>query len=459
MLYSASPDTKKMADTKNPALAFRNPLLTEDPLTHRTQAKIYATNDACIEAVKQLATGFILSMSIRFQKDNYRSMYLNLAELGAESIVYYNGEDVGEVLVKEEKIQELIGVKNASEAQREFSRDLQLYWQQVNQNAMAPKDKLTAPAKEMEGIRYSALLGSMMRAQIILPVVPDKDDPKKIAIPVMQQKTAEGKPVEKQLLGFTNVLDASRYFNGKMPTCRFFNMADIATILKNQADILVLNPATSLCRMTSTMLERVKENQAVLKAVADGSREQDAESVKIHLRTDRAYFAIYTALLHKVADREQPHIEIKNPYMHEDEETYNDQFRIYADQEEALTFAKKILEEKKLYVIVREIRTLDFPKLYTTLASKAVTSIVYCSNGKEFELDLAEVVQLPDYSNLEENARPLMNPTLQLSAQYYWQEMYRRIPMDQRTEEDMQALTERSEEFLANLRKAEIYVC
>lgn len=458
VLYSASPDAKKMADTKAPALTFRNPYLTEEALTHRTQVMIYDTNDACMEAVKQRAAERILCMSIRFQKDNYRSMYLNLAETGADSVVYHTGEDTGEVLLKEEKIQELMGLKDVLENQRDLSRDLQLYWQQVNQNAMAPEGKVTAPAKEMEGIRYTALLGSMMRAMIILPVVPDQNDPKKFGIPIMQQKTADGKPGEKQLLGFTNVMEASRYFNGKMPNCRFFNISDIAMILKNQADILVLNQATSMCRMTATMLERVKENQAVLKAVADGTREQDAESVKIHLRTDRAYFAIYTALLHRVADREQPQIELKNPYIYEDEETYNDQFRVFADQEEAVAYAKKVLEEKKLYVIVREIRTLEFPKLYTTLASKDVTSIVYCSNGKEFELELSELVQLPDYSNLEENARPLTNPTLELSAQYYWQEMYRRIPLDQRTEEEMQALTERSEEFLANLIKSDIYV-
>ena len=455
VLYSAIADPKKDIKSKDP-LIFIDPMLHEAPITRNVQVWVYDTNENCVEAVKKFLQNKVLCMSVRFAKDTYRALYLNMAECGAESIVYHCGEDVGEVAMNDPAIVELLALKEVNQAQRDLTRDAVLYWQQLHQN-MAAGDKVTPQAKELEALRSTGMTASMINGGIILPVSPNPKNPKEYAVPIFQEKDKDGKVKENQLLGFTNVMELSRHFGSKLPSFRLFPVKFIASVLADKADCLVINKSTTLLRVNKNMINRVVDAQNMMNAVESGEKEPTQESVMAHLRYDRNYFVLYTAILLSNAG-EQPKVQGKNPYINEDQESFNDQVWIFADQEDAKVFASNVLKEKRLLLAVREMRNRDFATFYTTLASKAVNSIVYSRKGKTFEIDMDQLVKLPDFSSIDEKMRPIVNPTLQLSAQYYWQEMFRAIKMEERSEEDKEALQERNREFLANLLKSEVYI-
>ena len=71
------------------------------------------------------------------------------------------------------------------------------------------------------------------------------------------------------------------------------------------------------------------------------------------------------------------------------------------------------------------------------------------------EIELEKLAKQADFSKLEEAKRPLVNPSLELSAIYFMQEMRRPLTMEEHQENGIRDL---EEELLANLRKSEFYL-
>ena len=140
------------------------------------------------------------------------------------------------------------------------------------------------------------------------------------------------------------------------------------------------------------------------------------------------------------------------PYVICDEESFNDQAWIFSTEEGVKEFGKKKLENKELLMGMKYDRK-NFGQLYGTLYAIGVNSIVWNDNGESCEVDITAVAKQADHSKLEPNRRPLLNPTLQLSAIYFLQEMKRPVPMEEHV--DIKA---KEEELIANLVKSEFLI-
>lgn len=140
------------------------------------------------------------------------------------------------------------------------------------------------------------------------------------------------------------------------------------------------------------------------------------------------------------------------PFVKCDEESFNDQAWIFASEENIKEFGKKCLEDKNILMGMRYEKK-DYPRLYGILYAIGVNSVVWTDGEESLEVELSDIAQQADMSKIEENKRPLLNPTLQLSGIYFMQELRRPVEKEQHKN-----MREMEEELLVNLRKSEYLV-
>lgn len=135
------------------------------------------------------------------------------------------------------------------------------------------------------------------------------------------------------------------------------------------------------------------------------------------------------------------------PFVECDEETYDDQVHMFANESEVLEFAKAYAEKKILLTGVKVPKN-QTKGLYNSFYSIGVNVIVFHENENIYRLELKDVAPMPDMNKLLKEKLPVINPTLQLSALYFLQEMYRPV------KHDMQHAKELEEEMLVNLLRS-----
>ena len=140
------------------------------------------------------------------------------------------------------------------------------------------------------------------------------------------------------------------------------------------------------------------------------------------------------------------------PFIVCDEETYNDQIFIFREEKDVQVFAKEYTA-KSIPLMGVKFKNDQFLNFYTSLFTMGVNAIVYTEGEETVELELLELVQPPDYSQLPEEKRPLSNPQLQLTGLYFMQELRRKVD-----NEEKKNLPELEEEMAANLVKARYIV-
>ena len=136
------------------------------------------------------------------------------------------------------------------------------------------------------------------------------------------------------------------------------------------------------------------------------------------------------------------------PFVTCDEETFNDQIWVFPDSDTLKAYAQKYVELKMPVgdiIIKKEV----FGDFFMDLHSIGINEIVFCENKAEHKLTFSEFVKIPDFSKLPKNQQPLMNPELQLSTLYFFQEIKR-----PGVEPDKEKLEPLAEEMYANLAKA-----
>lgn len=136
------------------------------------------------------------------------------------------------------------------------------------------------------------------------------------------------------------------------------------------------------------------------------------------------------------------------PFVTCDEETYNDQIWVFPNSDTLKKYALKYTE-LKMPVGDMIIKKEFFGDFFMDLHSIGVNEIIFCENGQEHKLMFSEFVKIPDFSKLPKNQQPLMNPELQLSTLYFFQEIKR--PGVEPAKEKLEPL---AEEMYANLAKA-----
>ena len=144
----------------------------------------------------------------------------------------------------------------------------------------------------------------------------------------------------------------------------------------------------------------------------------------------------------------------KHPFIVCDEETFDDEMLVFASVEEMQKVVKQYTEKKYLLHGVT-IPQDKLPRFLSECFSLGVNQLVYYENGNRFSVSLDKIVIRPDYSKLEPQKRPLLNAELQLSVLYFIQELSRRIPDEER---DQEQLKEMEEELAANMAKAQFLV-
>lgn len=137
------------------------------------------------------------------------------------------------------------------------------------------------------------------------------------------------------------------------------------------------------------------------------------------------------------------------PFVTCDEETFNDQIWMFTSLEAVQKFAQRYVDKKILFKGVR-IEQEHMPAFYMDLHSMGINEVVFCDGEAEHKLELEKMVHFPDFSKLPQKQRPLMNPQLQLSTAYFFQEVRR-----EGVEQDNEKLEAMAEEMYANLAKSQ----
>ncbi len=160
----------------------------------------------------------------------------------------------------------------------------------------------------------------------------------------------------------------------------------------------------------------------------------------------------YAFVLKKIRSLKEVHVAYavatNMPFVTCDEETFNDQIWMFTSMEAVQAFAKKYEEQKILFKDVR-VKQENMQEFYMDLHAMGINEVVFCDGGMEHNLELHKMVQIPDFKKLPIQQRPLMNPELQLSTAYFFQEVRR-----QGVEQDAEKLETMAEEMYANLAKS-----
>lgn len=134
----------------------------------------------------------------------------------------------------------------------------------------------------------------------------------------------------------------------------------------------------------------------------------------------------------------------KMPYIECDPETYDDQVHIFGNEEEAQEFIKSY-KEKKIALAAMKVLQKQAPLVLTSLYAYGVNALVFHDNHMITRLQMEQVVRKPEFEKAFNGKVPAANPSLQLSALYFLEELRRPV------EHDMKQLKELEEEMVANL--------
>ncbi|MCI5995074.1 MAG: SseB family protein [Blautia sp.] len=140
------------------------------------------------------------------------------------------------------------------------------------------------------------------------------------------------------------------------------------------------------------------------------------------------------------------------PFVHCDEDTYNDQIFIFRKEEDA----RKALEEyqkDKTPVQILKVEKDHFLNFYSSLYFLGVNAMIIDKGEGQTEILLEELVTPPDYSKMQEGQIRVDNPQFQLTAMYLMQ-LLRREPGVQPTRE----MQEMEEELTVNMRRGNYIV-
>ncbi len=160
----------------------------------------------------------------------------------------------------------------------------------------------------------------------------------------------------------------------------------------------------------------------------------------------------YAFVLKKLRGMKEVHIPYavatNMPFVTCDEESFNDQIWMFTTMDGVREFAKRY-EEKKILFKGVSVKQESMQAFYMDIHAMGINEVVFCDGGVEHKLELAKMVQIPDFKKLPIQQRPLVNQELQLSTIYFFQEVRR-----QGVEQDTDRLEELAEEMYANLAKA-----
>ena len=137
------------------------------------------------------------------------------------------------------------------------------------------------------------------------------------------------------------------------------------------------------------------------------------------------------------------------PFIMGNEESYNDQIRIFENKDEAISFCSELQDKTKDILMVAEIHNAQMLHFYGGLFLIDVDEVVFKADGEEeVILPLEKIVIKPDFSK-----HPAVNSNLQLSGLYFMQELAKNLPNDEKKKLPML-----EEEMAANVSRGKFIV-
>lgn len=213
--------------------ATRLPYVTCDEETYNDQAWVFATEEGIKEHGKKLLEDKILLMGMRYDRKDFPKLYGILYSIGVNSVVWVDGEEKIEVELSDIAKQADMS-KIEPEKRPLLNPTLQLSGIYFMQELRRPvKKEERKNIREME----EELLVNLRKAEFLMAMDTDPEDPKKIKIPYLKNK--EDKILQPV---FTDILEFEKFSKGKKMRIAKLPFAKLPEVLIQQAEAFVINP-------------------------------------------------------------------------------------------------------------------------------------------------------------------------------------------------------------------------
>lgn len=139
------------------------------------------------------------------------------------------------------------------------------------------------------------------------------------------------------------------------------------------------------------------------------------------------------------------------PFVTCDDEDFTDQVWTFVEEEKAKHYVDVRRENFQDILVVVKVEANNMLPFFTSLFYYGIDTIMFQEEERLTGIPLNKLVKHPDFSEMPEEKRPLVNPQMQLSGMHFMQEMNRR-------ERNAQALREYEEEMAANIVRSRFLV-
>lgn len=143
------------------------------------------------------------------------------------------------------------------------------------------------------------------------------------------------------------------------------------------------------------------------------------------------------------------------PFVECDENSFDDQIYVFTTEEMTQAFAKGYTARKIPLQAVR-ISAPMFKGFFESLYQYDITAVMLQEEGAPVRIPLSDLAEKPEMNTEEAKKIPVSNPSLQLTAMYFMQELRR--PVKERDEEEKKELRVLEEEMAHNLLRSTVIV-
>ena len=427
--------------------ATRHPYVILDKETSHHQVWLFAEEkDVIAFNTKEVQEKKALVTGMKLEKSQYLPFFSELYAIGVNTVVWNDGEEKIDIELKDIARQPDLSEMEA-EKRPLYNAPLQLagiYLLQEVKRSVPQNERTEEEVKLMRELD-ARFCTTLARSEFLMVMFKNEDDAEKVKIPFIKTKDEKTyQPI------FSDVLEYQKYVRGAQGALgRKVKFQDLAGLKLKDAEGYMLNPAGINMPLTEQMLEGISKKMEAAEAMRkaayeelmkNGQKINEMSNKLAELTGKEELFVAYSAVT-------------RHPYVTCDEESYNDQVWAFATEDEVKAFAQQIANEKNQPLMGMKLEKKRFVSWIDELNLIGVNSIVWNDGETQEEFELSEIGNPRDYSKVEPEKRPLINPILQLSAIYFMQE-FNRLNVT-KEEIDVDYRQELQEEMLVNIVRAE----
>lgn len=238
------------------------PLVTCDPETYDDQAHIFATEEEIKEFGKLQAEQKVLIMGMSYNKNDFPRLYGLLYSIGVNSIVWHQNKET--IAVEIESIAKAADFSKIEEKKRPLlNPSLQLSGIYFMQEVRKPGQEKTPERAQMLREKEEELLANFLRAEFLLPTIPNPEDPKKVAIPFLKNK--DGHTLQPVCSDMIEIEKYQKTINKQNNPQRLRVMkvpfTKLPELLIKEAQAYVFNPFGFNLTLTKEQIEKILTRQ------------------------------------------------------------------------------------------------------------------------------------------------------------------------------------------------------